>query len=212
MACDYAVEPADHDAPLWRRCTDQALTPTSMLRPARHRRRPRRGQPPTVRSLSVRRPALAPPRRGCILLAAATPLRLRTRHTAPCYTPLNEGGRERNSARAGISQDAPIPILASGGKDAGSAEGPAGTISSYEAQPQQPCHEGPFGQIDGWMLGSMAACKNQEFCRVVLTVGVLHLLSFHAVQPKPLISAPARPDGRRARAGRGRSIAGTFAR
>src|SRR3954447_10722326 len=79
-------------------------------------------------------------------------------------------------------------------------------------QCQQSCHEGPFGQIDGWMLGSMAACKNQEFCRVVLTVGVLHLLSFHAVQPKPLISAPARPDGRRARAGRGRSIAGTFAR
>ena len=70
----------------------------------------------TVCSLSVRRPALAPPRRGCILLAAAQPLRLRTRHTAPCYIPLNEGERERNSVRAGISQDAPIPILALGGR------------------------------------------------------------------------------------------------
>src|SRR4051812_5476244 len=73
-------------------------------------------------------------------------------------------------------------------------------------------------QLSGWNLPPLviraigAHCKNQEFCRVVLTVGVLHLLSFHAVQPKPLISAPARPDGRRARAGRGRSIAGTFAR
>jgi hypothetical protein len=32
------------------------------------------------------------------------------------------------------------------------------------AQPQQSCHEGPFGQIEGWMLGSMATCKNRELC------------------------------------------------
>jgi hypothetical protein len=32
----------------------------------------------------------------------------------------------------------------------------------FSAQPQQSCHEGPFGQIEGWMLGSMATCKNRE--------------------------------------------------
>jgi hypothetical protein len=32
------------------------------------------------------------------------------------------------------------------------------------AQPQQSCHEGPFGQIEGLVLGSMAACKNRELC------------------------------------------------
>jgi hypothetical protein len=52
----------------------------------------------TVRSLSVRRPERSPHRRGCILLAAASLLRLRTRHTAPCYTPLNEGSRDVTGA------------------------------------------------------------------------------------------------------------------
>src|SRR3954447_18178095 len=33
-----------------------------------------------------------------------------------CYIPLNDRVRERNSVRAGISQDAPIPILALGGR------------------------------------------------------------------------------------------------
>jgi hypothetical protein len=32
----------------------------------------------------------------------------------------------------------------------------------FPAQLQQSCHEGPFGQIHGWMLGSMATCKNRE--------------------------------------------------
>jgi hypothetical protein len=32
------------------------------------------------------------------------------------------------------------------------------------AQPQQSCHEGPFGQIEDWMLESMATCKNRELC------------------------------------------------
>jgi hypothetical protein len=36
--------------------------------------------------------------------------------------------------------------------------------SRYWAQPQQSCHKGPFGQIEGWMLGSMATCKNRELC------------------------------------------------
>jgi hypothetical protein len=31
-------------------------------------------------------------------------------------------------------------------------------------QPQQSCHEGPFGQIEGWMVGSMTTCKNRELC------------------------------------------------
>jgi hypothetical protein len=42
---DYAVEPADHDGPLCRRCHGQALTPTSMLCPARQ---------PTTRSAATR--------------------------------------------------------------------------------------------------------------------------------------------------------------
>jgi hypothetical protein len=32
------------------------------------------------------------------------------------------------------------------------------------AQTQQPCHEGSFGQIEDWMLGSMVTCKNRELC------------------------------------------------
>jgi hypothetical protein len=35
---------------------------------------------------------------------------------------------------------------------------------TFWAQPQQSCHEGPFGQIEDWMLGSMATCKNRELC------------------------------------------------
>jgi hypothetical protein len=52
-----------------------------------------------VRSTSsVPRPELSPPRRSCILLAAARPLRLRTHATAPCYTPLNDGSRDVTEA------------------------------------------------------------------------------------------------------------------
>jgi hypothetical protein len=51
-AHDYAAEPADHDGPLCRRCYGQALTPTSILCPSRHRRH-REG-------VSRRRPRPAP--------------------------------------------------------------------------------------------------------------------------------------------------------
>jgi hypothetical protein len=79
--------------------TVRALAPTSMLCPAcPPSPAPRRDQPPTPataprmvrRSLSVRRPGLSPPRRSCILLAAARPLSLRTHATTLCYVPLNE--------------------------------------------------------------------------------------------------------------------------
>jgi hypothetical protein len=97
----------------------RALAPTSMLCPARQRQRhdgiscrTGRCRPcRSVRSLSVRRPELAPHRRSCILLAAASLLRLRTRHTALCYVPFNEGGRERNRdyvAVAELSSDTPV--------------------------------------------------------------------------------------------------------
>jgi hypothetical protein len=66
---------------------------------------------PVRRSLSVRRPGLSPHRRSCILLAAASLLRLRTRHTALCCAPFNEGGRERNRGYVVVtepSSDTPV--------------------------------------------------------------------------------------------------------
>jgi hypothetical protein len=68
---------------------------------------------PFRRSLSVRRPGLSPRRRSCILLAAASLLRLRTRHTAPCYIPFNGGGRERNRGYVAVaepSSDTPVGL------------------------------------------------------------------------------------------------------
>jgi hypothetical protein len=89
------VEPADHDGPLCRRCHGQALTPTSILCPARQCQR--RDGVGSI-SLSVRRPEPSPHRRSCILLAAAWLLSLRTHATAPCYTPLNDGFSDATEA------------------------------------------------------------------------------------------------------------------
>jgi hypothetical protein len=74
---------------------------------ARHSPRHRSCVLPTIasaattapRSLSVRRPERSPPRRSCILLAAASLLRLRTRHTALCYFPFNERSKKCNRGR-----------------------------------------------------------------------------------------------------------------
>jgi hypothetical protein len=110
----------DHkfSAGLCRRCHDQALAPTSILCPASASAatgisRCIRPVPtmPVRRSLSVRRPGLSPHRRSCILLAAASLLRLRTRHTALCCAPFNEGGRERNRGYVVVtepSSDTPV--------------------------------------------------------------------------------------------------------
>jgi hypothetical protein len=105
------VEPADHDGPLCRRCRGpSSCTDIDAVScpPAPAPRRGRRPHPVTAprmvrRSLSIRRPELAPPRRGCILRAVATLLSLRTRHTALCYVPLNERASERNSTEPLLS-------------------------------------------------------------------------------------------------------------
>jgi hypothetical protein len=97
-------------------------------------------RPRSLASL-VPRPELSPHRRTC-WPSLGTP--------ALCYIPLDERGRERNSVRAGISQDAPIPIdpdLGSGGRavTAGTAEPstdtpvviPPGMLSGLSGQKSQ---------------------------------------------------------------------------
>ena len=89
---------ADHDGPLCRRYHGPSSCPDIDAVSCPPSPAPRRGHRrtwpvltmPRRRSLSVRRPEPSPHRRSCILLAAARLLSLRTRHTAPCYIPLNE--------------------------------------------------------------------------------------------------------------------------
>jgi hypothetical protein len=65
----------------------------------------------SVRSLSVRRPGLSPPRRSCILLAIAAPLRLRTHATAPCYSSLNDRSSDATGAMGWRRNHPPIRQL-----------------------------------------------------------------------------------------------------
>jgi hypothetical protein len=89
--------------------------------------------------------------------AAAQPLRLRTRHTALCYVPFNEGGRERNRGYVVVTEpspDTPVGL-------------PCKTWTSLSLKqclsPTSPALVGffcssPSAGIDGGTISSYAGC------------------------------------------------------
>jgi hypothetical protein len=133
----------------------RALAPTSMLCPARHRQR--RDGVGSI-SLSVRRPGLAPHRRSCILLAAAWLLSLRTRHTALCYVPFNEGSRDVTGAMWWWRNHSPTRQLSC-------RQSLMSTRSVQALAPTSPSLVGVFlfqpcsAGIDGGTISSYAGCS-----------------------------------------------------